>query len=111
MTRLYGKEEMKELNKMIGSRLREVRKKRNMSLTKLAGAINLTQQQVSKYERGENRVSVVNLVQISRVLSVNPRIFFGGFNYQLNSNMPIIRKALKLTSQTVNLLNSILNHK
>jgi len=49
-----------------------------MSQEKLGDALNLTFQQVQKYEKGTNRISASRLQQISLVLQVPVPFFFEG---------------------------------
>ncbi len=49
-----------------------------MSQEKLGEALNLTFQQVQKYEKGTNRIGASRLQQISKTLNVPPAYFFEG---------------------------------
>jgi transcriptional regulator with XRE-family HTH domain len=49
-----------------------------MSQEKLGDALNLTFQQVQKYEKGTNRVGASRLQHISQILQVPPSFFFEG---------------------------------
>jgi transcriptional regulator with XRE-family HTH domain len=49
-----------------------------MSQEKLGEALNLTFQQVQKYEKGTNRIGASRLQQIARTLDVPPAFFFEG---------------------------------
>lgn len=49
-----------------------------MSQEKLGEALNLTFQQVQKYEKGTNRIGASRLQQISKTLNVPPAYFFDG---------------------------------
>lgn len=62
----------------VGARIRVLRKMQNVSQEKLADALNLTFQQVQKYERGANRVSASKLYDIAVYLRVKPGYFFEG---------------------------------
>ncbi len=61
----------------VGARLRVRRTLLGMSQTTLGDAIDLTFQQVQKYERGMNRISASRLFDLSRVLDVPIEYFFG----------------------------------
>ena len=65
-------------DKHVGSRVRMRRLMLGMSQEKLADAIGLTFQQVQKYEKGLNRVSVGRLHQICEVLKVPLSFMFEG---------------------------------
>jgi transcriptional regulator with XRE-family HTH domain len=60
----------------VGERLRLRRVLRKISLDELAAFLNLTSQQVQKYEKGENRISAGRLFKLSQFLGVQPQFFF-----------------------------------
>lgn len=60
----------------VGSRLRLRRTLAGMSQTRLAELLGITYQQVQKYERGANRISVSRLAAIAQALKVSPAWFF-----------------------------------
>lgn len=62
----------------VGQRVRALRKDRGMSQTALAEALDLTFQQIQKYERGFNRISASTLYAISRVFVVPVGSLFEG---------------------------------
>ena len=53
-------------NKHLGSKLRLRRLALGLTQTKVAQAINVTFQQIQKYEKGKNGVSTIILIQISK---------------------------------------------
>lgn len=60
----------------VGGRLRLRRLLLGYSQQKLAKAVDLTFQQIQKYERGANRISASRLYQFSKVLNVPVSFFF-----------------------------------
>jgi len=66
------------IDKEIGSRVRMRRVSIGMSQEKLGDMLGLTFQQVQKYEKGMNRISVARLVEIARILGVDIDFFFDG---------------------------------
>lgn len=62
----------------VGHHIRLARQMRKMTQGQLAEQINLTFQQVQKYERGSNRVAVSTLVLIAQALAVPVSYFFEG---------------------------------
>ena len=62
----------------IGSRVRMRRISIGMSQEKLGDMLGLTFQQVQKYEKGTNRISVGRLVDIAKILGVDIHFFFDG---------------------------------
>lgn len=60
----------------VGSRLRMRRTLLGLSQQKLGEKLNLTFQQIQKYERGANRIGASRLFELSRILDVKPSYFF-----------------------------------
>ena len=54
----------------VGNRVRQRRTLLGLSQEKLAGSLDLTFQQVQKYERGANRIGAGRLFQLARALEV-----------------------------------------
>ena len=65
-------------DKHVGSRVRMRRMMLSMSQEKLGDALDLTFQQVQKYEKGTNRIGASRLQQISNILQVPVSFFFEG---------------------------------
>jgi transcriptional regulator with XRE-family HTH domain len=63
----------------VGARVRMRRKFLGMSQEGLAETIELTFQQVQKYERGSNRISASKLYEISKALKAPVAYFFDGY--------------------------------
>jgi transcriptional regulator with XRE-family HTH domain len=55
-----------------GTRLRELRTRKNLSQEKLAELADLHRNYVGLLERGQSNVSLVTLVALARALSVRP---------------------------------------
>lgn len=66
----------------IGERLANLRKTLNLTLQELAGRLSITHQQLQKYEKGVNRISVSRLLEIAHVLNVPVNYFLDGLNGQ-----------------------------
>ncbi|MGE0751830.1 MAG: helix-turn-helix domain-containing protein [Variibacter sp.] len=66
------------IDKHVGARVRMRRMMIGISQEKLGDALNLTFQQVQKYEKGANRIGASRLQQIAAVLQVSPAFFFEG---------------------------------
>ncbi len=64
----------------VGQRLKMARKMRRMSLVSVAKELDLSFQQIQKYETGANRISASCLYDLSRVLEVPVSFFFQGFD-------------------------------
>ena len=65
-------------DKHVGARVRMRRMMLSMSQEKLGDALDLTFQQVQKYEKGANRIGASRLQQISHILQVPVSFFFDG---------------------------------
>jgi len=63
-------------NNHLGKKLRMRRLSLGLTQTKVAEAINVTFQQIQKYEKGTNGVSSARLMQISQFLKVPITYFF-----------------------------------
>ncbi len=61
----------------VGKRVRLRRTLLGMSQEQLGASLNITFQQVQKYERGANRISASRLWDISQILDVQISYFFG----------------------------------
>src|SRR5471032_900463 len=66
------------IDKHVGSRVRMRRMMLSMSQEKLGDALDLTFQQVQKYEKGTNRIGASRLQHISQILKVPVSFFFEG---------------------------------
>ena len=66
------------IDKHVGSRVRMRRMMLSMSQEKLGDALDLTFQQVQKYEKGTNRMGSSRLQQIANTLQVPVTFFFEG---------------------------------
>jgi len=61
-----------------------------MSQTKLAEKLDLTFQQIQKYEKGANRIGSSRLYQIAQILEVDPNYFFDGLDPTGDSTDPVL---------------------
>jgi transcriptional regulator with XRE-family HTH domain len=62
----------------IGKRIRALRLERGLSQTELGALLNVTFQQVQKYEKGANRVAAGRLQRIAEALEVPITFFYSG---------------------------------
>ena len=72
-------------NKHLGNKLKLRRLALGLTQTKVAKAINVTFQQIQKYEKGTNGVSSIRLLQLSNYLKVPISYFFEDFATYLQS--------------------------
>ncbi len=70
---------IEEMDREIGARVREIRMSKHISQAALGEQLDVSFQQIQKYERGTNRISVSSLVQICSALEVGPLEIIGKF--------------------------------
>ena len=78
-------------NKHLGNKLKLRRLALGLTQTKVAKAINVTFQQIQKYEKGTNGVSSSRLIQLSNFLKVPITYFFEDFveNNNIDKNIEV----------------------
>ena len=72
-------------NAHLGRKLRMRRLSLGLTQTKVANAINVTFQQIQKYEKGTNGVSSSRLIQLSNFLKVPITYFFEDFSNNISN--------------------------
>ena len=72
------KNQLRSVDNVIGGNVRLLRQASGLTLPKLADHLNLSYQQVQKYETGANRVSCSTLYVIADHLKLSPLAFFSG---------------------------------
>ena len=70
-------------NKHLGTKLKLRRLTLGLTQTKVAKAINVTFQQIQKYEKGTNGVSSIRLLQLANYLKVPVNYFFEDYSEYL----------------------------
>jgi transcriptional regulator with XRE-family HTH domain len=65
-----------DIDRQIGLRLKKLRQQEGISAATLAEAIGSTQQQISRYENAQNKISASQLYLLARSLSVPLAWFF-----------------------------------
>jgi len=66
-------------NRHLGSKLRMRRLALGLTQTKVAQAINVTFQQIQKYEKGTNGISSLRIMQLGNILKVPVMYFFENY--------------------------------
>lgn len=61
---------------LIAARLKSARKLAGLNQKELAAKLEVSPQQIQKYESGENRISAGRLWQVAEVLGLQPSYFF-----------------------------------
>lgn len=68
----------------VGRKLKQIRTLRRLSQTDVARKLNLSFQQIQKYEIGSNRVAASRLFELAQILDVEPSYFFEGLHDNSN---------------------------
>lgn len=76
-----------EVDKHIGAKILSIRLALGLSRDQLAKKLDVTQQQLQKYEKGTNRISVSRLVVIAKALSQGVSYFYEGLS---DDNEPMV---------------------
>ncbi len=69
-----------KLDKFIGSKIYSLRLAKGLSRKTVAETIGVTHQQLQKYEKGSNRLSVGRLALIAKALEKNSSYFYEGID-------------------------------
>ena len=73
------------IDRHIGDRLKQLRQQEGISAAALAEAIDSTQQQISRYENGQNKLGAAQLYRIALSLDVPVSWFFKGIDLKAES--------------------------
>jgi transcriptional regulator with XRE-family HTH domain len=71
---------IEEIDKFIGGKIYSLRLAKGLSRQQLSKVIGVTHQQLQKYEKGKNRISVGRLVLISKALDKPTQYFYDGLD-------------------------------
>lgn len=82
----------------VGQKLKQLRILRGMTQTDVADGLNISFQQVQKYELGRNRISASKLFELSHILKVPPSYFFDGLESGATSPQVLDEEATKIAS-------------
>jgi len=98
------------IEKQIGQKIKEIRKKKGISQMGLAEKVGLSFQQIQKYEKGTSKISVSRLFQIAEALGVDIHTFFEKPQNSVSVAMEETKTyGLKLTPQEKELVNLFRN--
>lgn len=79
---------IQEVDQFIGEKIYSLRLAKGLSRQQLSDVIGVTHQQLQKYEKGTNRISVGRLVLIAKALGKTVNYFYDGLDSQ--SSEPIL---------------------
>jgi transcriptional regulator with XRE-family HTH domain len=78
-------EHIEQIDRHIGAKIQELRLAHGMSRQNLGEKIEVTHQQLQKYEIGSNRVSAGRLALIAKYLDTSVATFYEGLDNSLNA--------------------------
>lgn len=73
-------QKLDNMSLFIGQRIRERRLKLGLTLVDVSQKLNISHQQLQKYEQGISRISANSLFQISEILGVSITYFYSGYD-------------------------------
>lgn len=73
----------------VGKQLKALRTLRGLTQTDIAKGLDLSFQQVQKYELGRNRISASKLYELGKLMNVAPSYFYEGLD-QAKAGAPVI---------------------
>lgn len=79
---------IQEIDQFVGDKIYSLRLAKGLSRQQLSEVIGVTHQQLQKYEKGVNRISVGRLVLIAKALDKNINYFYEGI--ESNDTEPIL---------------------
>ncbi|OTA17461.1 Repressor of flagellae, MrxJ [Xenorhabdus vietnamensis] len=96
---------MEKVNLLVGQRIQTKRKELGITATALAKQIGISQQQLSRYERGTNRINLAHLVVIAKILDTPIDWFFEDCKESKNKGDGTVNK---LTDQYIPIAETII---
>lgn len=86
---------LKAIDEYVGRRCRLERQKQEVSQMNLSSAIDISYQQIQKYEKADDRISASRLYQIAHFFKISPARFFEGLPFTTptlsNDHIEILR--------------------
>ncbi|MDR6966212.1 transcriptional regulator with XRE-family HTH domain [Flavobacterium arsenatis] len=79
------------MNKGVCSKIKQIRRDKNLSQDHMAKRLGITQSQFAKIENGHQAITLIRLVQISEIFDINPTLLFEEvvFEYYLNGSFQL----------------------
>lgn len=87
--------------KLIGDRIKKLRKERGLTGADLAMILNVSQQQVSRYERGINRIDIDTLFSISSSFKIDMHYFLNELYNNTSSQNYIENKTISINETKI----------
>ncbi len=91
-------EHLYKIKTHVGKKLKQQRETLNLSQAELAHLLEISPQQLSKYERGADKIPADRLYQLCTALNVTPNFFFEGLD---DMAISFIDQSIWLSCQTL----------
>lgn len=99
-----------KIDRHIGYKIRKERKSLKISQESLALDLEISPQQLQKYESGQNRVSASKIYEISKILNTNPNIFYEGLD-GININQEPIKITDEIKDEKIKeIISNLISH-
>nr|DAT00349.1 MAG TPA: Helix-turn-helix XRE-family like protein [Caudoviricetes sp.] len=97
-----------DINKYAARKLKELRVQKNLTQEKLAEELNITQQQIARYENNMRQFKQDFLYQLAEYFGVSINYFFPQVNH-LNNDNELLEQISNLSDEKKKMLKDFLN--
>lgn len=95
------------IDEYVGQKLRDFRRRVNITMFDLAEKVGISHQQIHKYELGQTKISTSMLYKFCKIFSVTPNCFFEGFTFDVPLS-PVDTEEDITTLKNLNKINVLL---
>lgn len=97
--------------KIIGNNIKVARRQRGYTQERLAEELNTSDKFVSMIERGASGLSITNIVNLCRILNIEPNTLFNGIvDYSNDKDTYIVNSLSTLTSADKDFIISVIQY-
>ena len=103
---------MEKLNyKIIGERLRKLRKYMGLSQTQVASILNVGRDAILRIEKGERKIDLEELMRFSKLYNISLEELINNRNYSSDNEIAFARGFSKLTEKDKKKIISLIEYK
>lgn len=88
----------------IAQRVRDLRLERGISQHQLAKVLDVSFQQIQKYERGQNRITAARLIDLARAFNVPIMAFYEGLSAKRSAVRALTPRDVALAAEEMRLI-------
>ena len=108
----WGELKMEKLNyKIIGERLRKLRKYMGLSQTQVASILNVGRDAILRIEKGERKIDLEELMRFSKLYNISLEELINNRNYSSDNEIAFARGFSKLTEKDKKEIISLIEYK